>query len=320
MAVPRVFVSSTYYDLKQYRSNIAEFIHGLGYEPIMHERQGVAYTQEHALETDCYHELASCDIAVCIIGNHFGSKSLENDLSVTMNEIKSAIKQKIKVYIFIANDVYTENRTYLLNKDTGSFKSAFVDDIKIHEFIAELKDSVRNHFIAPFETTDQIISTLRAQFAGLLQNLLQREASMTDAKTAYDLQQSADSMKAILADFVQEKEEFFKKFDSSIYTTNWTLRHIKKHLGLEKSSFFASNIEALDEIMLAMGFSINSIGDTPDVVRCYAKDCGDVIKSITLMNELVDKQGNIKDIRKKDIIDKNLIYSDEVKKEPDFPF
>ena len=38
------------------------------------------------------------------------------------------------------------------------------------------------------------------------------------------------------------------------------------------------------------------------------------------MNELVDKQGNIKDIRKKDIIDKNLIYSDEVKKEPDFPF
>ena len=70
-----------------------------------------------------------------------------------------------------------------------------------------MKDSVRNHFIAPFETTDQIISVLRAQFAGLLQNLLQREASMTEAKTAYDLQQSADSMKAILADFVQEKEE-----------------------------------------------------------------------------------------------------------------
>lgn len=320
MAVPRVFVSSTYYDLKQYRSNIAEFIHGLGYEPIMHERQGVAYTQEHALETDCYHELASCDIAVCIIGNHFGSKSLENDLSVTMNEIKSAIKQKIKVYIFIANDVYTENRTYLLNKDTGSFKSAFVDDIKIHEFIAELKDSVRNHFIAPFETTDQIISVLRAQFAGLLQNLLQREASMTEAKTAYDLQQSADSMKAVLADFVQEKEEFFKKFDSSIYAPNLTLLRLKKYLGLDKSSLFARNIEALDEIMLTMGFTIRDIEDGSDIVRCYDKDCGDIVKHITVKSELVDKRGNLKCFLKNDIVEKNLLYAEDVNNDSGFPF
>ena len=44
MAVPRVFVSSTYYDLKQYRSNIETFIKSLGYDPIMHERSKVAYS------------------------------------------------------------------------------------------------------------------------------------------------------------------------------------------------------------------------------------------------------------------------------------
>ena len=94
MAVPRVFISSTYYDLKQVRYNIGDFIKSLGYEPVMHERAGVAYTQNTPLENDCYHELASCDIVVCIIGNHFGSQSLDNDLSITMNEIQTAIKSK----------------------------------------------------------------------------------------------------------------------------------------------------------------------------------------------------------------------------------
>ena len=95
MAVPRVFVSSTYYDLKQVRYNIGDFIKNLGYEPVMHERSGVAYTQTAPLENDCYHELASCDIIVCIIGNHFGSQSVDNELSITMKEIQTAIKSKM---------------------------------------------------------------------------------------------------------------------------------------------------------------------------------------------------------------------------------
>ena len=97
MAAPRVFISSTYYDLKQVRNNIGDFIKDLGYEPVMHERSGVAYTQNDPLEFDCYHELASCDIVICIIGNHFGSKSSENELSITMNELKTAIKNKKKI-------------------------------------------------------------------------------------------------------------------------------------------------------------------------------------------------------------------------------
>jgi hypothetical protein len=35
MAKPRVFVSSTYYDLKHLRSAIEAFIDSLGYEPIL---------------------------------------------------------------------------------------------------------------------------------------------------------------------------------------------------------------------------------------------------------------------------------------------
>lgn len=325
MAAPRVFISSTFYDLKQVRNNIGDFITSLGYEPVMHEKSGVAYTQTTPLENDCYHELASCDIVVCIIGNHFGSKSLENDLSITMNEIQTAIKHKKKVYIFIANDVYTENEIYLVNKDSGAFRCKYVDDPRIHDFIAGLKESVKNHFISPFETTDKIIDTLRAQFAGLLQNLLQREASMTDAKTAYDLQQSADTMKSIIADFEYEKEEFFKKFDSSIFTTNQTLTLIKKYLGLEKSSFFARDLDALDEIMLAMGFEINDEQDPFEVARFYTKNCGNLIKSITIKYELIDETQAFKDLRGKSLIEKYLIYKEKpilrpIDDDSDIPF
>ena len=77
-------------------------------------------------------KISTCDIIVCILGNHFGSKSSENAMSITMNELDVAIKHKKKIYVFISNDVYIENRMYEINKDNGSFKSAYTDNIKIH--------------------------------------------------------------------------------------------------------------------------------------------------------------------------------------------
>ena len=321
MAVPRVFISSTFYDLRQIRNNVGDFIKGLGYEPVMHERSGVAYSQTTPLENDCYHELASCDIVVCIIGNHFGSKSLENDLSITMNEIQNAIKNKKKVYIFISSDVYTEHRTYLLNKDTGTFKSAYTDDIKIHEYIAELNKTVKNHVIVPFETTDEIIQILKAQFAGLLQNLLQRESSMTDAKTAYDLQQSADQMKEIIKDFEAQKDEFFSKFGSTVFLTNRVLYTMKKYLGMEKSAFFAPDVEALDEFMQLMGYNIVEVDDWIDDERKYVKDALDKKTTLVLKTFLFnDDKTFIRSLKKEDF-DKGIIYKEEINpSEDDLPF
>ena len=321
MAAPRVFISSTFYDLKQVRNNIGDFIKNLGYEPVMHERSGVAYSQTTPLENDCYHELASCDIVVCIIGNHFGSKSLENDLSITMNEIQNAIKNKKKVYIFIANDVYTEHRTYLLNKDSGTFKSAYTDDIRIHEFIADLNKTVKNHVIVSFETTDQIINTLKAQFAGLLQNLLQREASMTDAKTAYDLQESAGIMRSIIQDFDLLKTDFFSKFDSTLLFTNRTIFTIKQCLGMEKSAFFARDIYALDEFMGVLGFLSVDVNDPFEDERKYIRDFEGKISTMVIKSFLLNSDKSFINSFKKEDYDKGIIYKeDTIIKDDDLPF
>ncbi len=42
MAKPRVFISSTYYDLKNVRADLERFIKERGFEPILHERGHVA--------------------------------------------------------------------------------------------------------------------------------------------------------------------------------------------------------------------------------------------------------------------------------------
>ena len=66
MANPRVFISSTYYDLRHIRNDLQVFIKSLGYEPVMHDKGNVTYVQSESLEDSCYNELNSCDIVTSI--------------------------------------------------------------------------------------------------------------------------------------------------------------------------------------------------------------------------------------------------------------
>lgn len=322
MAAPRVFISSTYYDLKQVRNNIGDFIKDLGYEPVMHERSGVAYTQTEPLEYDCYHELASCDIVVCIIGNHFGSKSSDNELSITMNELKTAIKNKKKIYVFISNDVYIENRIYKKNKASGTFVSAYADDIKIHEYIEELTETTKNHVITPFETTEQIISVLKSQFAGLFQNLLQKEASATEAKTVYDLQESADNMRAIIADFQKEKEEFFNRFEGTPFKLNGVILYLRELLNLKLCAFFVKDDKALDEFMECIGFKSVEVDSQIEDHRKYVSSVNGIIETYIFKVEVFDESGKLKDIRDKEKLKQYVLHDVDfsVDDDNDLPF
>ncbi len=322
MAVPKVFISSTYYDLKQERSNLAEFIKGLGYEPVMHERAGVAYTQNEPLENDCYNEISNCDILVCIIGNHFGSQSIGNDYSITMNELKAAMKDRKKIFIFIMKDVYVENATYLKNKD-NNFIPAFADNIKIHEFIAELKQTVKNNPITAFDDTSDIIENLKSQFAGMFQRLLTKEATLTNGTTMYDLQETADRMKTMLDNFVEQQDQFVDKFNCSVLVNKVPLQIIRNHLGLSKSYLYLNDIDTIDEFMQLLGFTIEQ--ELPDLIRVYTRITISMRQTLKLSEELFDENNVLKDIRNKEKLKSFIIWEEEEIKSPfdddsDIPF
>ena len=96
MARPRVFISSTFYDLKQIRADLDNFIRSLGYDVVRNEEGAIPYEKDFRLEEYCYKEINSIDILVAIIGGRFGSvSSADERYSISNTEIKTAIESII---------------------------------------------------------------------------------------------------------------------------------------------------------------------------------------------------------------------------------
>ena len=320
MAAPRVFVSSTYYDLQHVRNDIRVFLQGLGYEPVMHDKGNIPYTQEVSLEESCYNELESCDIVICIIGNKFGTKSSNGNYSITMTELQKAIKSRKKIYIYILKDVYIENFTYKANKDNG-FVPYHVDDIRIHEFISELKDIIKNHPITSFETVTDITLNLRQQFAGLFQHLLSQEATITESKTYEDLKDTAESIEGLIDSLSKEQKSFFNKFNGSIFAIQPSIRKILNVLGGKQYDLFIPNKEALKQYLIDLGFTFSEKGfPLEDLV--FSKCIGGDKYTLKIDSYGFSSNGEINDIRDRKDLEQYITYTSELipEDEDELPF
>lgn len=193
MAKPRVFISSTFYDLKQIRTDLDNFIRGLGYDVVRNEQGSIPYGTNEKLEDYCYNEIASIDILVAIIGGRFGSTSKDDKYSISNEEIKTAINHNKQVYIFIEKDVDAEYYTYLNNKNS-SISYYHADDIRVYQFIEEIKSYKKNNVIQTFMSSGDIISFLKEQWAGLFQRYLQFQANMVEIDTIKLLNDSLNTV------------------------------------------------------------------------------------------------------------------------------
>ena len=176
MTGPRVFVSSTFYDLKQVRADLESFIEEMGYEPILHEKGSIPYGKHKPPEAYAYQEVELCDIMVSIIGGRFGTESKqERGYSISQNELRRAIAKGVPIYIFIDKNVDTEFYTYLENKKNPRVRYRFVDNTRVFEFIEDLRKLPCNNAIFTFEKCSEIIDYLKAQWAGSFRNFLQEQ-------------------------------------------------------------------------------------------------------------------------------------------------
>lgn len=116
MAKPRVFISSTFYDLKQIRIELDKFIESLGYEPVRNEVGDIPYGKDDALQTYCYREVGNVDILVSILGGRYGSKAITEEptqeYSISQMELKTALTEDKQVFVFVEKDVLIEYETY----------------------------------------------------------------------------------------------------------------------------------------------------------------------------------------------------------------
>ena len=194
MSKPRIFVSSTYYDLKHVRSSLDIFIESLGFEPILSEKGDIAYTPDAPLDVSCYREAANADIFVLIIGGRYGAESsgsqkklnrtfFEKYESITKKEYESAQTRNIPIYILVESNVYSEYQTYLRNKGKEDITYAHVDSVNVFYFIEEILSESHNNQMHPFERFSDIETWLREQWAGFFQELLRcqsRDQQLTE--------------------------------------------------------------------------------------------------------------------------------------------
>lgn len=255
MAKPRVFVSSTFYDLKFIRREIERFVlDQVGFEPVLFERSSVTYKPDQSLEESCYDEIKNCQLVVLVIGGKVGSESqsseaetLEDSIvkrkSITFMEYENARNNNIPIFTFVLSDVLSEYRTYLANKENSKFVPAHVDHPAVFELISDIYSREKNNSVYKFQEVDDIIDTLRSQWAGLFFEYLQKAKS---DDLALDISSKIDRLDALYgklltlaekekneandintSDVVEQlKEEFFKRDLDSAFSNSEIVRHL----------------------------------------------------------------------------------------------
>lgn len=206
MPRPRVFISSTFYDLRQVREDLERFIRDIGYEPVRNETGSISYEKTEKLETAAYREVELCDIIVAIVGGRFGTASQDDPgYSISQAELRRALDRGIQVFIFIERNVLSEFSTYQVNKKNKRTKYRFVDNVKVYEFIEQIHKLPRNNPVAAFEISAEIIDYLRTQWAGLFQRFLQEQTRLSEAHILEEMNASAKTLRELVTYLTEER-------------------------------------------------------------------------------------------------------------------
>ncbi|NKE47622.1 DUF4062 domain-containing protein [Roseomonas frigidaquae] len=210
MARPRVFVSSTFYDLRHVRGELERFITTMGYEAVLNERGNITYESRDALEAYCYREIEKVSMLVSIVGGRFGTQSREGpNNSISHMELKTAVAQGKQAYVFVDKGVLSEYRTYLKNKEKD-VSYHHVDDVRIYQFLEEIYSLPFNNQIFGFDDMPEVIGYLKEQWAGLFENYLQQQ-------NQEKLNQLSDTIKST-ADTLKELVELLRNDRSGLFT------------------------------------------------------------------------------------------------------
>lgn len=288
MAKPRVFISSTFFDLRSMRASLERFVREIGYDPILFERGHIAWDKDMQLESSCYREINSCDILIAVIGGKFGSQSRNNESSITQNEIKESFDKGKQVYLFVDKAVHAEYHTYQKNKHLTGFTPVSVDNNKIFDFINEVYNMNIGNPVEPFETVEDITRYLKEQWAGLFQRLLATNTRKLESQLISDIKNSSETLRGLVDILVKEKENSSQVKDI-LMMNHPAFESIKKSAGINYRVLFY-NLDELSELLGARGYVLDE-DFAPD--GFYDFDNHKIKKAIRI-NKIIFENGILK--------------------------
>jgi|JI10StandDraft_1071094.scaffolds.fasta_scaffold514989_1 hypothetical protein len=314
MAKPRVFVSSTFYDLRQVRSDLERFIKDLGYEPVLNELGNIPYGKDDKLEEYCYKEISNIDILVSIVGGRFGSESQHKNLSISQIEFKTALELNKQVYIFIDKNVNAEYQTYLINKKNKDIKYRFADNIKIYEFIEFCENLPNNNNIHSFETSLDILQYLREQWAGLFQRFLQEQPRIKEINLLKGIEGTAKTLNQLVNFLTEERKDRDSAIQDILLSNHPAMEEVRQLLNVSYRVYFTSKDE-LTEWLSARGYRTSEIDDffgEEEDIKYYYTDARQKKKyTLSVKRIIFNEDGKLKVYRQSEWNDNFIIFSEE---------
>lgn len=296
MARPRVFISSTFFDLRQVRDDIGRFIRELGYEPVLFERGDVPYGSKDGLDEYCYREIERCDILVSIVGGRYGSIAPNSTYSVSQRELRNAIERGKQVYVFVEKGVHAEFQTYKVNKGIEGIRYFHVDDVRVYEFLEEVYALPHNNPVFVFSTATDITTILKEQWAGLFQRLLQEEAIRPQADLLTDLRNTVVALQQTVQLLKQNGDS-----DAMLLLEHPAYARVRSLLRTSIRTVFL-NVDELDKLLRACHYSPvdEQAWDQPNVREWYKDLPGNKYALFKVSNQLFDESGRLRLISQQD--------------------
>lgn len=206
MAKPRVFLSSTCYDLKELRSQIRDFINNYGYDAVLSEFGDIFFEYGVHPQDACFSEIKKCHLFILIIGNSYGSLYYrQNNIqpsSITMKEFEEAIRRDIPKHVFINRFVEYDYQNYIRSwsnklkdykaagnildeqKEMEKFKESFDNEYPFpqesYRHLFRFIDAIykNNLSVITFEYAEEIKNSLTKQWAGAMYDYLTSNKSI----------------------------------------------------------------------------------------------------------------------------------------------
>lgn len=263
MAKPRIFISSTFIDLKHARRHIEAFIKQIGYETVLFESGDITFHHDIVLDESCYAEIETCHMLILIIGGKYGSAASEHEEdaqkikdkeilfynSITRNEYLKAREKNIPIFIFVEKGVYSEYQTFKKNRDNSTTQYAHVDSVNIFKLLDDILAQRTNNFIKAFENFEDITSWLKDQWAGMFADFMSKKTNDINIKTLQqqiselnEVSQSLKTYNEILLKSITNinSDEIIKKEDDKLrhrkairFTRNPMIRYLVRKLNDE---------------------------------------------------------------------------------------
>jgi hypothetical protein len=177
MPAPRVFISSTCYDLRYIRENLKFLIRTIGYEPVLSEEGSVYYDPGLHAQDACLAEVPDCQMFLLIIGGRYGGRYRGSEKSITNAEYQAAVTAKVPIFVLVEKTVHDQYPVYNSNKQNPSIDAKkisypAVDSVKIFDFMDEVQQQAVNNALVPFSDFEEMQSYLKQQWASMMYRFL----------------------------------------------------------------------------------------------------------------------------------------------------